>query len=112
MDAKPKQSALRLPSFGDNWVDGYENKYIVLSLKHSTPGQFAFWKADCLGYTWYLFNAGIYDVSDIEAQMQYFNDGIDAIAVPLTGHALELLNLRVLCDTSDNVLSRFLNISS
>lgn len=90
---------LTLPNMGDDWINGCTGQYIILSLKHSTPEFTMFWLPGDLGYTPHLVNAGRYSMERVLSMPGYYNDGINAIAVPLTQTALTILGLHtVLAD--------------
>jgi hypothetical protein len=97
----------RLPLVGTDWIRGMVGQYIILSLKHSTVEQPQFWMADNRGYTPFLVNCGVYSLSEIERQPMYYNDGISAVAIPLTATALNLIGFSVQVDF--NNLDPFLN---
>lgn len=86
-------SKLILPEVGTDWVEGCENQYIVISLKHSTVEITQFWKQSQHGYTVCPFFAGRFSKETIERNIQQFNDGLNAVAIPLTHHALNLIGL-------------------
>ncbi len=77
-----------LPVAGTDWVDGFYEKYIIVSLKFSLPDMLKFWKPKGLGYTKYLFAAGLFEKWEIEQDIWHYNDGINAVAVPLTETAM------------------------
>jgi hypothetical protein len=94
---------LVLPEVGDDWLEGLVGKYIIVSLKHSTKELTMFWRANCLGYTCSMLNAGKYDKATIEGHMMYYNDGLNSMAVPCTQAALETLGIfTVLADYDMN----------
>lgn len=82
-----------LPSIGADWLHGLRDMYIILSLKHSSLETAMFWQANCAGYTCSLVNAGKYSKEEIEGSLGYFNNGIDAIAIPCTQAAFETLGI-------------------
>lgn len=86
-------SKLYLPDMGNDWIRDCTGKYIILSLKHSTPEFSMFWLPDNCGYTTCLANAGRYDRSLVLEQINYYNDGVNTIAVPLTVTALNILGI-------------------
>lgn len=98
---------LHIPEPSNDWIEGFTGNYVILSLKHSQPDAFVFWRADDRGYTPFLFNAGFYSRAQIEAAPNYYNDGFNAVAVPLTFSALTLLDLRIVIDVTH--LARFAN---
>ncbi len=99
---------LVLPEVGDDWLDGLVDQYIIISLKHSTKENTMFWRANCLGYTSSMLNAGKYCREIVEGRLEYYNDGLNCMAVPCTLEALETLGVfTVLADY--NMVKIFLN---
>lgn len=88
-----KTETLVLPELGEDWLKGYRNTYIILSLKHSTPEFSMFWAPGDCGYTCNLIEAGKYARGIIQRKPFYYNDGINSVAVPLTHTALDILGL-------------------
>lgn len=68
--------------------------YIILSLKHSEGYRPCFWRADDAGYTMFPWAAGIYTEEQVKAQPNYYNDGFNTVAVPLTSAGLESIGFR------------------
>ena len=89
----PDTHKLILPEVGEDWLDGLVDRYIILSLKHSTPESSMFWKGNRLGYTCSLLNAGLYWKEEIMNEPTYYNDGLNALAIPCTQAALETLGI-------------------
>jgi hypothetical protein len=102
--------ATKLPVIGTDWLDSCVDKYIIVSLKHSSSDNLYYWKANSLGYTNYPFTAGIYDKSDIEREPEHFNDGLSAAAIPLTATALQLIGFPSGALLTHEIFDRFLNI--
>lgn len=92
------RSSYQLPEVGTDWLFGLRDMYIILSLKHSTKEVPMFWKSGDCGYTEYLVNCGIYSKSQIDGQIWYYNDGINAVAVPLTATAFRTLGFQIVID--------------
>jgi hypothetical protein len=91
---------LLLPEIGNNWLDGCNGQYIVLSLKMSNHGFSMFWRPGHViegmpikGYTGHLLEAGRFDKSVVLENISTFNDGVNSVAIPLTGDALHMLCL-------------------
>lgn len=82
---------LVLPDFGNDWFYGMRDRYIILSVKHSTKEVTMFFKAHCQGYTDCLINAGIFTKTEIIIHLRYYQN--DIIAVPLTRDAFTTLGL-------------------
>jgi|TARA_R110000851_G_scaffold291657_1_gene446076 hypothetical protein len=74
------------------------NHYIILSLKHSEGKQPCFWRPDDAGYTIYPWAAGIYSKDQIEKQPNYYNDGFNTVAVPLTDDGLNGIGFKCVYD--------------
>lgn len=70
------------------------DQYIILSKKHMKGNQPVFWKDNDAGYTIYPFAAGVYDRKDVEAKPWYYNDGHNAIAIPLTESNLNAIGFK------------------
>ncbi len=104
--------ATKLPVIGTDWLDGWVDKYVIFSLKRSTPERFSYWKANNLGYTDCPFTAGIYDKSDIEREPEHYNDGLNCVAIPLTATALQLLGFPSGGLITNEVFGRFCNIET
>ncbi len=82
-----------LPEVGSDWLFGLRDRYIILSLKHSSLEVAMFWKADDAGFTGSLVNAGKYTREEVESALGYYNDGINAVAIPCTQAAFETLGI-------------------
>lgn len=100
-------SGYQLPTVGNDWLFGLRDMYVVLSLKHSKPDKPMFWMSGDVGYTEYFVNCGIYTKSQIQGQIWYYNDGINAVAVPLTATAFSKLGFKIVIDLA--ALDSFLN---
>ena len=87
----------KLPDMGTDWLYGL-HMYVILSLKHSTPEVPQFWMGNDCGYTEYIFNCGMYTPTQVSSNPLYYNDGINAVAIPLTGTALRKLGFKVTID--------------
>lgn len=66
-------------------------EFIIVSFKHSTKDKPCFWRANDAGYTTNPFMAGKYTKEQVQAQPDYYNDGIHTVAVPITGAAFDLI---------------------
>lgn len=82
------------------------NNYIIISPEKGDGKQPMFWRADCAGYTVYPFAAGIYNEADILSRPDYFNNGLSAVAIPLTDRAMETLGFK--CSYEEEGLMKFL----
>lgn len=82
---------LKLPDFGQDWFADMRDKYVILSVKHSTDDITMFFKSNCAGYTDCLINAGVYTKTEVMRHVQYY--GGDILAVPLTRDAFTTLGL-------------------
>lgn len=67
--------------------------YIILSLKHSKNDCPIFWRADNAGYTFIPWAAGIYTQGQVQSDPDYYNDGYNSIAIPLTESGIEASGL-------------------
>ncbi len=61
-----------------------EREYFVLSVKHTDRGNpyIVLWAADDSGYRGRVESAGRYTESQVMAQLGYYNNGHDTVAVP------------------------------
>lgn len=66
----------------NNYEERYDH-FVILDLTRSTPDRPVFWKAEDLGYALTPFTAGLYDVKTVIDNWNYYNDGIETIAIPL-----------------------------
>jgi len=73
-------------------------EYIIFSLKHSTKKQPCFWRANNAGYTNYPFTAGHYTEAQIQSQPDYYNNGINSIAIPLCEDGMEAIGFKFQVD--------------
>lgn len=99
-------TACTLPEIGTDWLDGLQDCYIIYSIKRSTPTDPQFWKASKHGYA-SIFTCGVFTKTEILGNIWQYNDGLNAVAIPLTHTALTLLGFSVKIDFS--VLDRFAN---
>ena len=95
-----------LPEIGNDWLPGLQGCYIIYSIKRSTPDEPKFWTGNALGYTDY-WHCGVFTKSDILGNIWQFNDGLNAVAIPLTVTALTLIGIKVSINT--DALSTFAN---
>jgi hypothetical protein len=79
--------------------------YIIISLKHGDGINPIFWRANNSGYTEYPFCAGIYTEEQVKADPGYYNDGFNAVAIPLTDRAMEEIGFT--CSFNGDKLKRF-----
>lgn len=56
-------------------------QYFIISLKHSTPDELVFWRADDAGYTTNPFLAGIYPQDRILSDITYYTE--NSVPVPV-----------------------------
>jgi hypothetical protein len=63
-------------------------KYLILSLSHSTTTQPSWWREGAAGFTNFMVAAGRYTAETINSDPDYYNNGIDTLAVPLTDAGL------------------------
>lgn len=63
--------------------------YLIISLKHGSAESAMFWKANDCGYTPYMLGAGLYSEQEVQSNPDYYNDGIDAVAIPFTPEAFK-----------------------
>lgn len=73
-------------------------KYIIISLKHSTKDTPCFWRANNAGYTNFPFVAGQYTDEEVKAEPAYYDNGIDALAIPLTEAGLDSIGFKCSVD--------------
>jgi hypothetical protein len=59
-------------------------KYLILSLSHSTKTQPCWWRENCAGHTNYVVSAGKYTAEEINSDPDYYNNGRDTMAIPMT----------------------------
>ena len=72
--------------------------YIILSLKHSEGKQPCFWKPDNAGYTIFPWAAGIYAEDKVRDRPNYYNDGVNTLAIPISTTGLESIGLKIEMD--------------
>ncbi len=69
--------------------------FIIISLKHSEScNKPCFWRSNDCGYTESPFMAGIYTENQIREDPNYYNDGLNNIAVPLSDNAMSDLGFK------------------
>jgi len=73
--------------------------YVILSLKHSTKDEACFWKADNAGYTINPWQAGIYTAEQIANDPNYYNDGLNTIAICINNSSLSKSGLSITIDS-------------
>jgi hypothetical protein len=72
--------------------------YIILDLSRSTANRPVFWKADDHGYIDVPMLAGIYDTMKVLENWNYYNDGVETLAVPVTYEGLEKIGFKCTID--------------
>lgn len=87
----------KLPDMGKDWLLPVP-MFVIFSPQNSTKETPMFWGPNDCGYTEYLFNAGLYTATQVLSQPGYYNDGMCAVAIPLTGTAMRMLKLKVSID--------------
>ncbi len=92
------EKAYTLPQIGNDWLPGLQDCYIIYSVKRSTPDEPKFWTANGFGYTDY-WHCGTFTKQDITGNIWRYNDGLNAVAIPLTVTALTLLGFKISIDT-------------
>lgn len=95
-----------LPEIGNDWLPGLQDCYIIYSIKRSTPDEPRFWTAGGYGYTDY-WHCGVFTKQEITGSIWRYNDGLNAVAVPLTVTALRLLGFKIFIVTE--ALNAFAN---
>lgn len=83
--------------------------YIILSLKHGSGKNPIYWKRNCQGYTDCPFVAGQFTEEEVMNRQDYFNDGFNSLAIPLTDEALN--HLGFYCGYDDSKTDSFLQRS-
>lgn len=73
-------------------------KYIILSLKYSTPGEAVFWRENDAGYTTNPWDAGIYSQEKVLSSPKYYNNGVDAVAIELNHVGLDKAGFKCVVD--------------
>src|SRR5688500_18269327 len=98
-----------LPYMGTDWIEGYTDQYIIISLSHSTRESAMFWRADEQDYTSTLIDAGKFPGEQVRANLDRYNNGLGTVALRFIRMALGILRLYpVAFDYS--VLDAFLTI--
>lgn len=103
------QNAYTLPVVGDDWLPGLQDFYIIYSIKTSTQDKPRFWVDNGFGYTDY-WHCGVFHKEQVTGNIWLYNDGLNAVAIPLTVTALTLLGIKVSIDTG--ALDAFANRSA
>ena len=81
-------------------------EFILLSLKHSVGNEPTFWCPNNAGYTNNPWNAGIYNDQQIKEDPDYYNNGYDAIPIPLSKEGLNLIGFK--CTFSKSKVNKLL----
>lgn len=77
-----------------DWIEGYENKYVIVSLKRSTlTNGVLYWKPNECGYTPYLMCALFLHQDKVSNALDRYNDGLSTIAVPCTDSYFKMMGL-------------------
>ena len=83
-----------LPQIGTDWLDGFEDCYLLVNPLYSTNDRVKYWRhafEEChLGFG-YGSDAGVFSGADIRAQIHTLNNGLTHVAVPCTWTALWIL---------------------
>lgn len=95
-----------LPEIGTDWLPGLQHCYIIYSVKRSTPEEPKFWTSNGFGYTDY-WNCGVFTEQEVIGNIWRYNDGLNAVAIPLTVTALTLLGFKIVINTES--LNAFTN---
>jgi hypothetical protein len=96
----------KLPDMGNDWLLPI-HMYVILSPQNSTADTPMFWGPNDCGYTEYILQAGLYTASQVLASPGYYNDGMCAVAIPLTKTAMRKLGFKITID--NGALSAFAN---
>jgi hypothetical protein len=81
--------------------------YVILSLKHSQYDDPYFWKDNALGYTNNPFAAGRYTEEQIKLNPQYYSDGGNAIAIPISNAGIASIGLK--CSIDEKSIDKLLS---
>ncbi len=87
-------NAYTLPEMGNDWLPGLQDCYVIYSIKRSTPDEPKFWTSNALGYTDY-WHCGVFTKTAILGNIWRFNDGLNAVAIPLTVTALTRIGFKI-----------------
>lgn len=104
-----KRKVSRLPAIGTHWYEGCVGKYVILSLTHSTKDAAVWYMPGDSGYTTSMVNAGKYPMDAVVSRIDYYNNGVSTMAVPLTHEAFDLLDIEYTSFDMSN-LDKFLTI--
>lgn len=66
-----------------------DKQFIILSLKHSEKDSPTFWRPDDTGYTIFPWASGVYTQKQIETDPNYYDNGVDTLAIELSSQGLE-----------------------
>lgn len=72
--------------------------FVILSLKHSEGKTPCFWRPDNAGYTNFPWAAGIYTEEQVNGDPEYYNDGYNTLAIPLTNDGMESIGFKCVMD--------------
>lgn len=79
--------------------------YIIIDISHGTGEEPMFWRANDSGYTTSPFAAGIYTEEQVKARPDYYNDGYNTVAIPLTDGAMASIGFT--CSFDEDLIMRF-----
>jgi hypothetical protein len=79
--------------------------YIIISLKHGTGKKPMFWRANDARYTYSPFGAGIYTEGQVKGNLEYYNNGYSAVAIPLTDMAMSEIDFK--CSFDEKAIEKF-----
>lgn len=84
-------------------------KYIIICPEQSTAAEVVFWRDNNAGHTTSPFAAGIYTKEQIEADPNYYNNGLKSLAIPLTHADMHEIGLQ--CSWKPKNMPAFLQSS-
>lgn len=77
------------------------DKYVIYSLKWTRGDNIIWWGPDNCGYTVRLEDAGKYTLEQIQQKPDYYNDGVNTLAIPL--EVAQELTVQVVPNTISNI---------
>jgi hypothetical protein len=110
MQHNDQSTVYTLPEVGTDWLSGLQDCYVIYSIKRSEPGNPQFWTSGGFGYAT-IFSCGVFTKTEILGNIWRFNDGLNAVAIPLTFTALETLGFVFKITIDEGSLIRFLNVA-
>lgn len=84
--------------------------YIILAPDKCTADIPCFWRADDCGYCHSPFVAGHYEEDVVKANPGYYNNGFNAVAIPLTDADMDKIGFK--CSFDPTAIKHFLTKSS